>query len=90
MRESRLLIVVARHEPADEQGRRNPPEPLDGRDYAGAVFEQRDGTWLCVCAVPVLDWMVGLAGAEVKRKLELPKNAWRWRYAWARRFEVAA
>ncbi len=89
-RETRLLIVAARHEPAAEQGQRNPPEPLDGRDTAGAIFERQVATWLCVRAVPVLDWMVGLTGAEVKRKLELPKNAWRWRYAWAKRFEVTA
>jgi len=63
---------------------------LDGRVSAGAVFEQCAGTWTCVRAVPVLDWMVGLDGARVKRLLELPKNAWRWRYAWASRWEIAA
>lgn len=89
-RDTRLLIVAARHEPAAEQGQRNPPEPLDGRDFAGAVFERDGDAWRCARAVPVLDWMVGLAGAEVKRKLELPKNAWRWRYRWASRFEVTA
>lgn len=89
-RESRLLIVTARHEPAAEQGQRNPPEPLDGRDTAGAVFVRDGIAWLCVRAAPVLDWMVGLEGARVKRLLELPKNAWRWRYAWASRWEIAA
>lgn len=65
--------------------------PFGGRLTAGAVFELRGGEWVCVDAVPAIDWMVGRRGADVKRIIELPRQRWNgWRYRWASRWELSS
>jgi len=52
------------------------PPPVDQRLLqvtaphfcAGAVWQKREGKWVCVQAAPILKWMVGLSAETMKQR----------------------
>lgn len=45
---------------------------------AGAEWEKRGGVWVCVRAAPIIRWMVGKTGAEIKKYLA--RRGWEWEW----------
>jgi hypothetical protein len=76
----RLLIVVC---PG-----RGYAGPLDGRRYAGAVFERVGKSWRCVRAAPVLDWMEKTPMKNIETWLKGPAAKKGWRYHWAKKWDI--